>query len=497
MTRFLHRFFNKVTIGAIFFIFISVVLVFTSLQNNHLAEKSSDDAVHSISRFYLKELGERRSLTISNRLKEAEQDIGRIFGNSGRKYFVSQDDLRSFLGSIRNIYDYDKLAVVDENELMYTEHSTISGVSRYSFLTEEITKPAIYMANLYGSRKQLILVVPLKGVKISTVPVRLTFIQIDLDKILGEISDETEENETFSDVYYKNGQTMTTADATGDNKPDNILDMLKHAEFTDDRRYEEVEIDFRTGKTGFISYNSEDASNYTYYTPVDGTNWMFAVTIRESSISSNIGEIRDSMLRRGQLQIVILVVVMLISFSLFLWYSSRLQKQEKHHLMKMSQTDAMTGVYNRGGGEKAIRSALEVGAEGVFFLLDADKFKSINDNYGHDVGDQVIISIAKALVHSFRDVDIVMRLGGDEFAVYAPGILDKDAATRVVRRFFGAIDAIDIPSLGDRKISVSLGAAFWHDGKSIDFDELYKRADLRLYDSKQVEGNMVTFYGEE
>ena len=76
--RFLRRFFNKVTIGAIFFIFVSVVLVFTSLQNNHLAEKSSDDAVHSISKFYLKELGERRSLTISNRLKEAEQDIGRI-----------------------------------------------------------------------------------------------------------------------------------------------------------------------------------------------------------------------------------------------------------------------------------------------------------------------------------------------------------------------------------------------------------------------------------
>ena len=497
MTRFLRRFFNKFSVGALFFVIISLVLVLTSLQNNHLAEKSSDDAVHSISRFYLKELGERRSLTISNRLREAEQDIGRIFGKSGRRYFIDQDDLREFLGSIRNIYDYDKLAVVDEHELMYTEHSTISGVSRYSFLTETITEPSIYMANLYGSRKQLILVVPLKGVKINTVPVRLTFVQIDLDKILGEISDETEENETFSDVYYKNGQTMTTADIIDGEKPKNILDMLKQAEFTDGRGYEEIEIDFRTGKTGFISYRNGDAVNYTYYTPVDGTNWMFAVTIRESSISSNISGIRDSMLRRGQLQIVILVVVMLISFSLFIWYSSRLQRQEKRHLLKMSQTDAMTGVYNRGGGEKAIRSAIEMGAEGLFFLLDADKFKSINDNYGHDVGDQVIISIAKALVHSFRDVDIVMRLGGDEFAVYAPGVLDMEAANRVVKRFFESIDDIGIPSLGDRKICVSLGAAFWRGSDPVNFDELYKRADLRLYDSKQVEGNMVTFYGED
>ena len=496
MIRFLRRFFNKVTIGAIFFIIIAVVLVFTSLQNNRLAEKSSDDAVHSISRFYLKELGERRALTISNRLKEAEQNISRIFGKSGKKYFVDQNDLRSFLGSIRKIYDYDKLAVVDEDEIMYSEHSTISGVSRYSFLTEDITKPSIYMPNLYGSRKQLILVVPLHGVKINTTPVRLTFMQIDLDRILGEISDETDENETFSDIYYKNGQTMTSSEISGAESPDNILEVLKTAEFTDGHNYEEVRIDFRSGVTGFISYINASVVNYTYYTPVEGTNWMFAVTIRESSISSNISDIRDSMLKRGQLQIVMLVVVMLVSFGLFIWYSSRLQKQEKHHLLRLSQTDAMTGIYNRGGGEKAIRSALEIGAQGLFLLLDADKFKSINDNYGHDVGDLVIISIAKALSHTFRDDDIVMRLGGDEFAVYALGVLDEEAAMRVIDRFFGAVDAIDIPSLGDRKICVSLGAAFWRETEPVDFDELYKKADQKLYDSKQTEGNTVTFYKE-
>ena len=491
--RFMRRFFNKVTIGAICFVAIALVLVFTSVQNNRLAEQSSDDAVHSISKFYLKELGERRSLTISNRLTQAEENISRIFGKSGKKYFQNQDDLRSYLGSIRKIYDYDKLAVVDENELMYTEHSTISGVSRYSFLTEEITKPSIYMANLYGSRKQLILVVPLKGVRISTVSMKLTFIQIDLDRILGEISDETDEHETFSDIYYKNGQTMTSEEVTG-SAPVNILDSLQCAEFTDGHQFEEVKVDFRSGRTGFVSYKIDDVVSYMYYTPVKGTNWMFAVTIRESSISSNIADIRDSMLDRGNFQIVLIVIVMLVSFGLFIWYSSRLQKQEKHHLLKMSQTDAMTGVYNRGGGEKAIRAALNLGAEGLFFLLDADKFKSINDNYGHDVGDQVIISIANALTYSFRDDDIVMRLGGDEFAVYAPGILDMESAARVVRRFFGAIDTIDIPSLGDRKISVSLGAAFWKGEEQLEFDELYKRADLKLYDSKQTEGNMVTFY---
>ena len=74
------------------------------------------------------------------------------------------------------------------------------------------------------------------------------------------------------------------------------------------------------------------------------------------------------------------------------------------------------------------------GTKGLFVLMDVDDFKTVNDNYGHDVGDLVIIAVADALKNTFRDIDVVFRLGGDEFAVYIPGVTDDDARDYLVER---------------------------------------------------------------
>lgn len=154
----------------------------------------------------------------------------------------------------------------------------------------------------------------------------------------------------------------------------------------------------------------------------------------------------------------------------------------------------MTGLKNRGSGEKNITDLMDQGIEGMFCLLDADKFKSINDNFGHEVGDKVIKAIANCLKKSFRNNDVVMRLGGDEFAAYAIGVTDLEHANIVINRIFGLIDKIDIPELGERKISISLGAAFFSVAENLNFTELYKRADSVAYESKKTFGNCATFY---
>lgn len=169
-------------------------------------------------------------------------------------------------------------------------------------------------------------------------------------------------------------------------------------------------------------------------------------------------------------------------------------KRREKHLLYLSETDAMTGIRNRGGGEKAIAELMAVGVEGMFCLMDADKFKSINDNYGHDVGDKVIKAIADCLQKAFRNTDITMRLGGDEFAAYATGVTDEEYGEIIIMRLFNLIDKIDIPELGERKITISLGAAFFKLEEDLTFAELYKRADSVAYESKKTEGNFATFY---
>ena len=173
------------------------------------------------------------------------------------------------------------------------------------------------------------------------------------------------------------------------------------------------------------------------------------------------------------------------------------KKRHEEDLKRRSETDAMTGLKNRGGGEKAIRNLMDTGVPGMFCLMDADKFKSINDNYGHDVGDKVIKAIADCLKKTFRRQDVTMRLGGDEYAVFAVNINDEESGRKIINRLFEEIDAIDIPELGTRKITISLGSAFFKVEDKLTFEEIYHRADLGTYSSKKVQGNCQTFYDPE
>lgn len=168
------------------------------------------------------------------------------------------------------------------------------------------------------------------------------------------------------------------------------------------------------------------------------------------------------------------------------------EKRRENKLRQLSETDGLTGINNRATGEQAIKEYMASKTEGMFGLLDADKFKYVNDTYGHAVGDEVICAIAKALKSSFRGHDVVMRLGGDEFAFFAVGVTDTTLADKVITRFFDAIDAIHIPALTDYAIHVSLGASFYTVDSNLSFTELYNKADDGTYASKKISGNSYT-----
>lgn len=167
------------------------------------------------------------------------------------------------------------------------------------------------------------------------------------------------------------------------------------------------------------------------------------------------------------------------------------KRQEK--LRRLSETDMMTGIRNRGSGEYYVRKAMAEGRTGMFCLMDADKFKSINDTFGHSVGDKVIIAIADCLKKTFRESDIIFRLGGDEFAVFSEGVTSEEIGNSIFNRLFKHIDKVEIPELDGRKIEVSVGAVFYPATKEDSFEAMYQRADRGTYKSKEFSGNKVTF----
>lgn len=172
------------------------------------------------------------------------------------------------------------------------------------------------------------------------------------------------------------------------------------------------------------------------------------------------------------------------------------EKRREKELIELSEKDQLTSILNRGSGEKKISDYLLQKQSGMMLLLDADDFKSVNDNFGHDVGDKVIIAIANALKEAYRDEDIVMRLGGDEFSAYVVGISDETAGTEAIERLIDHINHIDIPELKERKITISIGASLYNGEERISFEEIYKQVDTMLYVSKKTKGNCFHFFHE-
>ena len=172
------------------------------------------------------------------------------------------------------------------------------------------------------------------------------------------------------------------------------------------------------------------------------------------------------------------------------------EKKRENRLIYLAQTDLMTGLCNRGSGEKRITELLKEKTKGLLCLIDCDKFKSINDTYGHSVGDKVIIAVAKTLQKTCRDSDVVMRLGGDEFAIFMPKMLEQTVAEKFFERLFENIRQIDIIEMRGKSIEISLGACFYDGYEDISFDQLYRKADRAMYQSKKQKGCSAVIYGE-
>ena len=166
------------------------------------------------------------------------------------------------------------------------------------------------------------------------------------------------------------------------------------------------------------------------------------------------------------------------------------EKKKENQLVYLSQTDLMTGIYNRGFGEKTISELLEKERKGLFCLFDIDKLKNVNDKYGHIVGDKVLIAVAEALKSVQRPDDVIMRLGGDEFAAYFADVDSGEKASEIISHLFDEIAKIHIAPMAN-EISVSLGAVMYRSG--LTFDLIYKLADKGVYDSKNCKGNTYTF----
>lgn len=172
----------------------------------------------------------------------------------------------------------------------------------------------------------------------------------------------------------------------------------------------------------------------------------------------------------------------------------RLQQQDGENdryteeLKRMAMFDGLTGLPNREMFLHELSSALSsigrTDKQIALLFIDLDEFKPINDSLGHDVGDELLKTIARRLQKSVRGMDVVCRLGGDEFIVIVRGLVTEGDVHRIIHQLLASLQ--QPLQLGHQTLVVtaSIGVAFC-DNPNTSPDELVKRADLAMYKAKQ------------
>jgi len=169
--------------------------------------------------------------------------------------------------------------------------------------------------------------------------------------------------------------------------------------------------------------------------------------------------------------------------------------RQRDDMAVIAYTDSLTGLKNRSAGMYILEQSLERQSNRqkcVVSVIDFDHFKNINDTYGHDIGDKVLIAGAAAMSDAIRNSDSVVRVGGEEFMVVLAST-DHESAAQVLERVRQAVKAIAI-TLDSGEIinpTVSVGAS--QSREEDDVSSIYRRADQALYKAKRAGRNCVVW----
>ena len=220
-------------------------------------------------------------------------------------------------------------------------------------------------------------------------------------------------------------------------------------------------------------FQSVEGEDYVTTKYVEYLGWYLVVRSKRADISREVGNVISLNIVLLALVMAVLVIMVMISFIT----DRKMQRTEEE-----AAIDRLTGLYNKFNANEKI-STLCAGQEGTLMIIDLDSFKLVNDIYGHDMGDRILIEFAR-IIRENMSVDAVLgRIGGDEFIVFAIGMKDEDkieAFSEAVNR-----DLVEAAkSLMGEDMSIPLGASIgviFVPEYGTEFNELFRLCDRALY----------------
>ncbi|SFN26606.1 sensor domain-containing diguanylate cyclase [Proteiniclasticum ruminis] len=252
----------------------------------------------------------------------------------------------------------------------------------------------------------------------------------------------------------------------------------------------------------FKKLNSEEiGEKITYAKLYEDFDWIIAMGVHVDEVHAYTekvtGEI-EGLTSESVFQILGILLVILLSglFLIQVLEKARMMENQKTLLNEVNR-DLLTGAETRRSGTKHLEKLFQEyqrspGSTAVM-MVDIDRFKNINDTYGHDIGDEVLKKVTRTIHHMIRNTDHLIRWGGDEFVAVFPGMKEE------YLREFGEKISLEVEKIRIEssekplKVTLSMGLTVFR-SEDRSYEDALKRADLALYESKNLGRNQVSVF---
>ncbi|MBQ7677648.1 MAG: response regulator [Lachnospiraceae bacterium] len=306
------NFIRPAIIGGVLF---ALIMVCGTIWTGRSAGVDSLEAVRKVSVLFMGEMTERREQVVASTLEDYIDDLDIAVGLIERSDLESVETLQSYQARMKQLYDLERFAFVDEDGLIYTSRGTRTDIDSYGFDYKNISGPEISVRHIDKDDKKLVIAIPIDRLPLGDKHLDVCFMEMDMDKMLERISFEGSSNSiTFCNIYTKDGVALTNTVLGGLASEDNLLDALAAADYEFGYSNDKVVSDFKEARTGEVSFTYNGITETLYYIPVRNTDWMLTYLIRESVISDEIGAISDGIIRRSMVLSVLVAAAMLAVF---------------------------------------------------------------------------------------------------------------------------------------------------------------------------------------
>lgn len=454
----------------------------------------SQRAVESLSQSKLITNVSRQSVHFEDILDVNYQFLDGIAAQIGKDGVLLSQENRDMLFSIKSTTSIDHVALIEPDGTAHYENGDVKDLSHRNYFKEGISGQRILSDPVQSSvdhETRVILGVPVLH-NSSVIGVLGTSYNITALNHL--MFDDLFGSQGFCIIIDEQGNIITldgNADTQKITYTDNFFDFYSKWDFRSNDSLQKIRDAFQSQSEGILKLiQPEDptSSRYIAYTPLHLNNWMMCYVIPVSIANQSYEFIHDYELALNcYFMLLVLLLVCRIAM---------IHTRDRRELVYSAQIDGLTSLYNKEHTPPVIDAFLRTGSPDslhAFLILDIDKFKDVNDTWGHAVGDVILQRVGAFLKAQFRDEDIIGRIGGDEFVILMKNIGSKDIALKRVEAMLGQIRAVKHAEMDNQSITFSVGLAFSPE-QGIRFDDLYRNADKALYQTKRGGRNNYTVY---